>query len=575
MTDIVLFIQSDDGETRAQRLRVDGALSIGRHYQNTVCLDSDLVSRHHARVELLDDGLRVEDASSNGTMAGEVLLRGEGLDVPYGTPLKVGNYTLQIDPAPVDAPAPLPARAVARPTRPPSPTMPPPVGQLASPLPVVLPPRTPSRMPPALASAGQAVTLSLVGMTSPRPDSALPLPFEQEDVDPLVTVRREALRALPDELGIATSQGSRLASRRDPSTRGRAEVALRRILEILGRQIAPDVDRDALAAELADEAFGLGPLERLMADPDVFTVMVTDPCTIYADTRAGRVRVAARFTDEERVRVVIDRLLARAGKAGTARGDAPAVIDARLEDGTRVNVVSAAVARRGACLTLYKARPRPTLDALVEAGGLSAGAAAFLRECVVGKRGVLVAGGAGCGKTTLLNALCGAIPDDERIVTIEDSAELDLSQPHVVSLETARGDAAGDAGARALAQELLRNARRMRADRIVVGECRGAETLELMEAMGSGQGGALTTTYAQSPREALARLESLMRSNGAELAPRALRERIAASIQVVVLAARSPEGGCVVSGIDEVIGVGEGGAFDLRAFSGDGVAASS
>ncbi len=564
MTDIVLFIQSDDGETRAQRLRVDGPLSIGRHHENTVCLDSDLVSRRHARVELLDDGLRVEDASSNGTMAGEVLLRRELLDVPYGTPIKIGNYTLQIDPAPAPAPAPLPARPAAKPPRPPAPTMPP-VGRLASPLPVVMPSRAPSHMPPALAerlpgpslaalASSLAPTLTRLAVAARASDDA---PDSADDL----SLRRAAHLALRAELGPDAFDAPKCDM---PSARPRALQALRRIVERLG---AP-ASADALASDLADEAMGLGPLEALLADPTVRAIMVTSPRSIFVETDRGVVGTEARFTDDERVLQVTARLLAPIG----ARLDALSpMIDVRLADGSRLNAVLQPVSRLGVCLTLRKATPRLTLEQLVARGALTGEMARFLVDGVIARRNVLIAGGAGCGKTTMLNALCGAIPQAERIVTVERTAELELAQRHVVSLVSPPASSSGSSESRRADVEshaLVENARRMRADRIVVGECEGAETLGLLDAIGSGHDGSLTTTRAHSPREALARIESLARSGdtprGWSGHDEALRARIAASVHLIVQMTRFRDGSRRVTAVDEVDGLEGAGEIGLR-----------
>jgi pilus assembly protein CpaF len=553
MTDIDLFIQGDSGETRTERLRVvDGVISVGRHNQNTVCLESDLVSRQHARIELLPDGLRVEDTSSNGTLAGDVLLRREVIEVPYGTPIKVGNYTLQIDPArgaapPIDtqvrarsARPHAPAAPKIRPMRPSVPTTTAPSEVAVRPLPKTMPPLPePPPAPPALPA-------DLVAQGPAAADAA-------DDV----ALRREIHRALLENLDLATMDPSKMD---DPSMRPRVLTALRRIVKGLDPRIPADVDRDALIGELADEALGLGPLERFLADPTVTEIMVIDPSTIYIETGGKLVLTDARFTDDERVRAVIERIVTPLGRR---IDESSPLVDARLRDGSRVNAVIKPLALRGSCITIRKFSAKPlTLEKLIALGTITAQMARFLTRSVVAKKNIVISGGTGSGKTTLLNVLSGAIPADERIVTIEDAAELQLKQPHVVGLETRPANMEGRG--ELTIRDLVRNALRMRPDRIVVGECRGGEALDMLQAMNTGHDGSLTTTHANSPREALARIETLVLMGGVELPSRAIREQIATSIHVVVQVSRLSDGTRRVTQIAEVIGMDDDGTIDLR-----------
>jgi pilus assembly protein CpaF len=497
MAEVDVVIQNDAGEVRRERLRIDGQLlSIGRHARNGLCLESDLVSREHARVELLSDKMRIEDASSNGTMAGAVLLRHQSIDVPYGTPIKIGHYTLVIangEPAPSS----------------------PPVG-----------PTLPPEAKPAQPAASSNIDL-----------------------------RREIHRKLLENLDLAKLEAAKMD---DPSMRPRVLTALRRIVRTLDSELGPEVDRDVLVGELADEALGLGPLERFLADPTITEIMVVDPSSIYVE-RAGRiVKTDARFTDDERVRAVIERIVTPLGRR---IDESSPLVDARLRDGSRVNAIIRPLALRGACITIRRFAKKPlTLERLTEFGALTETMGRFLVRSVIARRNIVISGGTGSGKTTLLNVLSGAIPAEERIVTIEDAAELQLKQPHVVGLETRPANMEGKG--EYTIRDLVRNALRMRPDRIVVGECRGGEALDMLQAMNTGHDGSLTTTHANSPVEALARLETLALMGGIDLPSRAIREQIASSIHLVVQVARLSDGSRKVTMISEVAGIEEDGSIE-------------
>jgi pilus assembly protein CpaF len=259
----------------------------------------------------------------------------------------------------------------------------------------------------------------------------------------------------------------------------------------------------------------------------------------------------ARFTDDERVRAVIERIVTPLGRR---IDESSPLVDARLKDGSRVNAVIKPIALRGSCITIRKFSRVPlTLDKLVSFGTVTPNMVTFLTRCVIAKRNIVISGGTGSGKTTLLNCLSGAIPSDERIVTIEDAAELQLKQPHVVSMETRPANLEGRG--EYTIRDLVRNALRMRPDRIVVGECRGGEALDMLQAMNTGHDGSLTTTHANSPEEAIARLETLVLMAGVDLPVRAIREQIASSIHVIVQQSRLSDGSRKITAISEVIGM--------------------
>ncbi|HWL88008.1 MAG TPA: CpaF family protein, partial [Polyangiaceae bacterium] len=288
--------------------------------------------------------------------------------------------------------------------------------------------------------------------------------------------------------------------------------------------------------------------------------MVVDPNTIYIE-RGGKLTLSeTRFTDDERVRAVIERIVTPLGRR---IDESSPLVDARLKDGSRVNAVIKPLALRGSCITIRKFSKTPlTLDKLVGFGALTPQMGLFLTRSVIAKRNIVISGGTGSGKTTLLNVLSGAIPSEERIVTIEDAAELQLAQPHVVSLETRPPNLEGKG--EYTIRDLVKNSLRMRPDRIVVGECRGGEALDMLQAMNTGHDGSLTTTHANSPNEAISRIETLVLMAGIDLPVRAIRDQIAGAIHVIVQQTRFADGSRRVSAIAEVTGVGDEGTIEMR-----------
>ncbi len=316
----------------------------------------------------------------------------------------------------------------------------------------------------------------------------------------------------------------------------------------------PDAERDALTARVVRLATGLGPLEPLLADPGVDEVMVNGPGEVWVE-RAGRLeRTAVRFGEEAELMHSIERILAPLGRRVD---EASPVCDARLPDGSRVNVVIPPLALSGPCLTIRKFRRHGfSLEELVANGTLANPLAEMLARCVRAKASILVSGGTGSGKTTTLGALSAAIPDGERIVTIEDAAELRLRQGHVVRLESRPPNVEGRG--EVTIRALVRNALRMRPDRIVVGEVRGGEALDMLSALNTGHEGSLTTVHANSPEDALRRVETLALMAGVGLPHAAVREQVASAIQLVVHQARGPSGTRRVESVAEVVRVAGG-----------------
>ncbi len=306
-----------------------------------------------------------------------------------------------------------------------------------------------------------------------------------------------------------------------------------------------------LAKEIFDEAVGLGPLEDLLADESVTEIMVNGPSQVYVE-RAGKLELTdCNFINDASVNLIIERIVSPIGRR---IDESQPYVDARLADGSRVNAVIHPLSLIGPCITIRKFSKEPfTVQDLINFGTLTPAVAEFLRVCVVLRKNIIVSGGTGSGKTTLLNVLSSYLPDDERILTIEDAAELRLTQEHIVRLEARPANIEGR-GAVSI-RDLVRNALRMRPDRIVVGECRGSEALDMLQAMNTGHEGSLTTIHANTPRDALARLETMVLMSGMELPIRAIREQVASAVHLICQISRFSDGSRKVSKITEVSGM--------------------
>jgi len=309
--------------------------------------------------------------------------------------------------------------------------------------------------------------------------------------------------------------------------------------------------REEAMHRVLDDVLGLGPLEILLKDPEVSEVMVNGHGCIYVEKRGKLHRSDLSLASEAQLRTLIDRIVAPLGRRVD---ESVPLCDARLSDGSRVNIVLPPLALDGPTLTIRKFMARRlALEDLAELGSMTAAMADFLRASVIMRKNILVSGGTGSGKTTLLNALSSAIPDDERIVTIEDAAELRLLKPHVVRMESRPPNAEGQG--EIPIRRLVINALRMRPDRIVVGECRGGEALDMLQAMNTGHDGSLTTVHANAPRDALGRLETLVLMAGMDLPLRVVREQIRSAIHLIVQQARLADGSRKVTSITEVTGM--------------------
>jgi pilus assembly protein CpaF len=336
----------------------------------------------------------------------------------------------------------------------------------------------------------------------------------------------------------------------DAAARKKIEEELPNALRSADTKLGDEI-RAAVCRAVIDELYGFGPIQPLLDDPTITEVMVNRADRVYVERAGKPMRTDVVFDDDEHVRQVIDRIIRPLGKQC---GPNHPLVDARLPDGSRVNVVIPPVAVGGSCVTIRKfSRKRLNMEDLINFGSLTAPIGQFLKACVQARLNIVVCGGTGSGKTTLLNVLSSCIGDDERIVTIEDAAELQLNQDHVITLEAKK--AGQDAGAEVSIRELVRNALRMRPERIVVGECRGSEALDMLQAMNTGHDGSLTTLHANSPRDAISRIETMSLMAGIDFPIRVIREQIGSAIQLLVQQARMRDGTRKVTSVTEIAGM--------------------
>lgn len=338
--------------------------------------------------------------------------------------------------------------------------------------------------------------------------------------------------------------------------------SFKKIMESIIEAKAPNLtrtERSKLLRETYNDVMGLGPLEQLLNDNEVSEIMVNGPYQIYVE-RKGKIELSnVTFRDNSHVMNIINRIVSSVGRR---IDESSPMVDARLKDGSRFNAVIPPISLVGPSMTIRKFSKKPlTANDLIKYNSLSPKMVSFLEACVRGRMNIIVSGGTGSGKTTLLNVLSGYIPENERIVTIEDAAELQLVQSHVVTLESRPANLEGSG--QITIRDLVRNSLRMRPDRIIVGEVRSGETLDMLQAMNTGHEGSLTTAHANSPRELMSRLETMVLMSGMELPVRAIREQIQSGLDLIVHQARLKDGSRKVINITEVVGM-EGDTITLQ-----------
>lgn len=333
--------------------------------------------------------------------------------------------------------------------------------------------------------------------------------------------------------------------------RKEARQAIESIIESGAIQLPPRLDRAAFIREMTAEIMGYGPIEPFLADESVSEVMVNGPNQIYIERQGRLFAVAASFINADSLMRVIERIV---NPLGRRIDEGVPMVDARLPDGSRVNAIIPPLSLVGPIVTIRKfSKRRFSMERLVELGSLTVQMAQFLKICVQYRKNIIVSGGTGSGKTTFLNALSESVPVGDRIVTIEDAAELRLAQPHVLALEARPANVEGRG--EITIRDLVRNALRMRPDRIIVGECRGGEALDMLQAMNTGHDGSMTTGHANSPRDLLSRLEVMVLMAGMDLPVRAIREQIASAVDIIVQQTRFSDGRRRITSIVEVDGM--------------------
>lgn len=476
-----------------------GAYVIGRGASCALRIEDASVSELHAKLILTPGDAWVEDlGSSNGTVVNSQVITDATRLSPEAI-VSIGSTVFRVQP-----------RTVA-PTPPPPPPAPP------------SPPAEPTPPP------------------TPQGDRQQELRTQVKEQLHAELVKRLDLKRLATSEISADELGRRVRE------------TLRAILsEVTARGALPQgLDPDSLVEEIYNESVRLGPVERFLADDSVTEIMINGPRHVYVERRGKLELTDQTFMDEASVMAVIERIVAPLGRR---IDESQPYVDARLPDGSRVNAIIPPLSLIGPCVTIRKFAKRVlTAEDFVRIGTWTPAIADFLSVCVRLRKNIIVAGGTGSGKTTLLNVLSGFIPHSDRILTIEDAAELRLNQPHVVRLEARPPNIEGK-GAVTI-RDLVRNALRMRPDRIIVGECRGGETLDMLQAMNTGHDGSLTTVHANSPRDVISRLETMVLMSGVELPSRAIRDQIASAVDIIVQEARLADGSRRIVAVSEITGM--------------------
>ena len=511
-----------------QRLDFDAEeITIGRVDENDICLPKGNISKKHTRIVVKDGRIIVLDLkSTNGTYVNGKKLAGPQVISPDDK-VYIGDFILNVEPPDLE-----PARTNGEPQD----------GDAMAEMPTMTPARPHYVASEATHRDGQpqpppkAAPPPPVQGISPVGDDGRTLQLAHDRLIEALDLRRLDLDALgSDELW------------------EKSEAALRQIVARMDQtgELDPHVDREQLVQDVLNEALGLGPLEPYLADDTVSEIMVNGPNQVYVEREGCLERVEKAFSSAQAVLAVIERIVAPLGRHVD---ESSPLVDARLRDGSRVNAIIPPLALKGPCLTIRKfKRELLTMEHLIGYGTLTPQIAQFLDTCVKVRRNLVISGGTGSGKTTLLNILSGCIPEQERIVTIEDAAELQLAQEHWIQLESRPPNIEGKG--QITIRDLVRNALRMRPDRIVVGECRGGEALDMLQAMNTGHDGSLTTLHANSTRDALARMETMVLMSGMDLPVRAIREQIASAVHLVIQQTRFADGSRRVTAISEVSGM--------------------
>lgn len=564
----MLQVEISGAESATRIIQVPDEAIIGKGADSEIRLDSWRVSKEHARLLKTQRGVLVEELGAFGG----VFVNGERIDGQHGPlgeadVIAVGPFKLRLLDG-TDAGQPRPAPMPMPPAAPPEPPPAPPVARAAPPVPEPPQATAPALAPAAMPAPVQAPPAEVAAPPSPAPAMVQPpapaaAPAAAQPSAPAPIPGAHPARALEFEwrkriharlLETMDLRRHDVSSMSDAQLRSETEGLIRQILQELSGQLPRELDRELLCRQVLDEAVGLGPLEELLADDSVSEIMVNRFDEIFVEQGGRLQKHALTFTGDRAVMGVIERIVAPLGRR---IDESSPMVDARLKDGSRVNAIIPPLALKGPTLTIRKfAKRKLGIQDLVQFGAVSAEMAEFLQICVEARKNIVVSGGTGSGKTTLLNILSNFIPNGERVITVEDAAELQLHHEHLITLESRPANVEGK-GAVPI-RDLVKNTLRMRPDRIVVGECRGAEALDMLQAMNTGHEGSLTTLHANTPRDGLARLETMVLMAGMDLPLAAIREQIASAVDIVVQQTRFGCGSRKVTSITELTGIESG-----------------
>jgi pilus assembly protein CpaF len=554
-------------------------ITIGRSQNNDIILGSKTVSRRHATIKVMGDRILLVNQSANGCM-----VNGERVDrvreLRPGEAAQIDIYMVSVDtpgaPRPVATSAPVqrsaqisgPEPSISQPIRP---AIQPTSAPVIQAKPAVTAPKksNPSGRDMGtkeLRSTDPDDVRAFLGFLSPDAQPEEPrvsltgnrvemLPRDQRSE--IVRFKSQLHEELKERLDLHSFEITDYAS---PRVVRQVSEKLKELLQMHGHLVPPPYTREMIFKDLMDEVCGLGPIEDLIKHRKVTEVMVVDREHIYAEMAGKLVLTDRFFNDEKSMMTVIERIVIPRGRR---IDESTPLVDTRLSDGSRVNAVIPPLALKDPCLTIRKfPEDRLGVGDLIKFRSMTPEMGKFLARAVRGRKNIIISGGTGSGKTTLLNVLSSFIGPTERVVTIEDAAELQLQQEHVVSLETKPPNLEGK-GAIEI-RDLVKNALRMRPDRIVVGECRSGEALDMLQAMNTGHDGSMTTVHSNSPIEAISRLETLVLMSGMDLPTRAIREQIANSVNIIVQQSRFSDGSRRVTYISEVVGMDDDGFVHIE-----------
>lgn len=490
------------GKSRMVEIPENSVLSLGRLESSDIVLNDMAVSRRHATIFSNGGECFIEDnASTAGTwINGEKILGRR--KISNSDKIKIGSFEITV----------------------------------------------------SMPEGGQPVAGRIIPLPENAPQnssSRMPLYDVQTSTEMYSDIMLELARTVQSRvLEILNMSGTSANKISAEAMKPKVEDALEQILREIRHRIPSGIQIEKFRAVLMDDLIGFGPLSPLLRDPDISEIMINGPDNIFIESKGIQYRTAVRFNGESHLQSIIQRIVEPLGRHIDA---ASPMVDARLDDGSRVNAVIPPLSLDGSLVTIRKfASKKLTDDDLIKFGSLNRPMALFLKEAVRSRQNILVSGGTGSGKTTLLNILSQFIPEKERVITVEDSAELKLSHENLCRLEARPANIEGQG--RVTIRDLVINTLRMRPDRIIVGECRGAEALDMLQAMNTGHDGSMTTCHANNPRDALSRLENMVMMAGFELPSSAIREQIASAINLIVQQTRMPDGSRKIVKITEVCG---------------------